>query len=239
MPWNSSASCIARRSPCSRRPSVTTRMREPSSGTSAYGKQCAIDTDSTPSCPSRAEILSTKPRMGCSVVGKLPIMRQSASDITGRISPRIARSVSSTTSSPRSTKSVWGNSLKQMISVALRTRLTVMWQCGSSSTPIGTSGPTMARTCSRMSPSQSSQPSATMAPCMPSSTPSTGMAARSCCSTSSRKVSKASRETRPAGSAKVQVPSIRVQPSSRARRRATHTGAVHSFGSSGCCPGAA
>jgi hypothetical protein len=39
---------------------------------------------------------------------------------------------------------------------ASRTRFKVMWQCGSSSTPIVQPGPTIARTRSMMSPSTSS-----------------------------------------------------------------------------------
>jgi len=44
---------------------------------SDHGKPCAIDSDSTPSLPSIAESLSTKPRIGSRVVWNTPIMRQS------------------------------------------------------------------------------------------------------------------------------------------------------------------
>ena len=54
---------------------------------------------------------STKLRIGSREVGKLAIMRQSNSDMRGRISPLAVRRVRSTTSSARSTKSVCGNSL--------------------------------------------------------------------------------------------------------------------------------
>ena len=63
------------------------------------------------------------------------------SDITGLISPRIVRSTRVSRSSARSTTSVCGNSLYRMMMSASRTRLTVRWQCGSSSTPITQSRP--------------------------------------------------------------------------------------------------
>ena len=65
----SCASAIARRSPWALRSSVTTSTREPISGTSAYGKQCAREIDSTPSRPSSVLMRSTKLRMGSRVVG--------------------------------------------------------------------------------------------------------------------------------------------------------------------------
>ena len=94
--------------------SVTTRMLR--AHLRHVGGHEAVDrreTDSTPSLPCSALIRSTKERIGSRLVGKTSIIRQSKVDITGRISPRVARSASSTTCSARSTKSVCGNSRKQ------------------------------------------------------------------------------------------------------------------------------
>ncbi len=62
---------------------------------------------------------------------------------------------------------------------AARTRAGVRWLWGSSSAAMVTSGPTISRTRARRSPSQSSRPRATIAPWRPSTTQSTGIAARS------------------------------------------------------------
>ncbi|MCY1239311.1 hypothetical protein D9M72_520990 [compost metagenome] len=97
-----------------------------------------------------------KPRAGSREVWTVTIILQSTTAATGRILPSTVAAHRSTSSSARSSTSVCGYSLKATITSAYAVISGVRWQCGSSSAPITTSGPTMARTrCSR-SPSQSS-----------------------------------------------------------------------------------
>ncbi|MNE28619.1 hypothetical protein D3C80_1220650 [compost metagenome] len=109
-----------------------------------------------PSLPSIACMRSTKERIGSRLVGKMVIIRQSKVEMTGLIFPRSAWSASSTTCSPRCSKSVWGNSRKAAMMFRLATRNAVRWLCGSNSAAISTSGPTISRTRERRSPSGSS-----------------------------------------------------------------------------------
>ena len=76
-----------------------------------------------------------------------------------------------------------------------------------------------------------------MAPCRPSSTPSTGIAALSC--PRSRRACSRSRPATPAPTARPRSTSPRSasKPSCRARRRATQSGPVQSVPRSGCSPG--
>ena len=114
--------------------------------------------------------------------------------------PRTCASHRSTSSNACSRTSSCGNPLNaDQTSRPCRTICRVRWQCGSSSAPITTSGPTMARTRSSRSPSQSSYPSATIAPCSPSSTISTGNASRRSASSSSRRDSQEWRVVIPLG----------------------------------------
>ncbi len=113
----------------------------PISGTSAAMKPWISEIDSTPSWPCSALMRSTKERIGSRLVGSTSIMRQSKVEITGLISPRAAARPRSTTCSPRSTKSVCGNSRKKARMSAGATRFGVRWLCGSSSEAIRTSGP--------------------------------------------------------------------------------------------------
>ncbi len=66
---SSSPIFVASASPPALSRSVTTRMRPPISGTSAYGKQWPMEIDSTRPLPSMALTLSTNARMSGSVVG--------------------------------------------------------------------------------------------------------------------------------------------------------------------------
>ena len=60
---------------------------------SDHGKPWAIDSDSTPSLPSIAGSLSTKPRIGWRVVWNTPIILQSQAAITGLVRPSMAPSI--------------------------------------------------------------------------------------------------------------------------------------------------
>ena len=137
-------------------PSVMAMTLLPISLMSDHGKPWAIDSDSTPSLPSMAISLSTKPRIGWRVVWNTPIMRQSHAAITGLVRPSMAPSITLNRSSARSDTSTCGYSLNSTRAVASRKVPSPMLQCRSSSTPTGTSGPTTLRTWARMSLSQSS-----------------------------------------------------------------------------------
>ena len=123
---------------------------------SDHGKPWAIDSDSTPSLPSIAESLSTKPRIGWRVVWNTPIIRQSQAAMTGLVRPSMAPSITVKRSSARSGTSICGYSLNSTSAVASRRVPSPMLQWRSSSTPTGMSGPTTLRTPARMSLSQSS-----------------------------------------------------------------------------------
>ena len=97
--------------------------------------------------------------------------------IVGRISPRSVRTIRSAASRPRSARSVCGKLSHGMMTSAFAAICGVMLQCRSSVTKIGRSGPMTSLMASSRSPSPSSTPSATIAPCRSKSPPSTGMAA--------------------------------------------------------------
>ena len=170
--------------------------------------------ETMPSWPSMALRRSTKLRAGSTGVRTTPMVLQSYTPGTGRICPRAVATQARTSSSPRSTASVWGYSRNAISRLAWRTIASVRWVCGSSSAPITTEGPTISRTRLMRSPSQSSQPSAAMAPCRPSSTISTGIAAFRSSSRRARSVSWACRVVVPPGTAKATRPSLRCRPSS-------------------------
>ena len=106
---------------------------------SDHGKPWAIESDSTPSLPSIADSLSTKPRIGWRVVWNTPIMRQSQAAITGLVRPSMAPSITVNRSSARSDTSTCGYSLNSTSAVASRNVPSPMLQWRSSSTPTGTS----------------------------------------------------------------------------------------------------
>lgn len=207
----------------------------PRSALSPAMKPWISETDSAWPVASSASIRSTKPRIGSRLVGSTSIMRQSNASMVGVISPRTVASVRRTQSSAVRTKSVWGNSLKTVMMSAPATRRADRWLWGSKVTPITASG-ARARQAAISAPSGSTSPSAIIAPCRPSSTASTGRAARNWSSISSRKPSQVARLTRPPGSAQVAVPSIRVMSS---RARSTGKTAEQRVGVSGCRPGGA
>ena len=74
-------------------PSVMAMTLLPISLMSDHGKPWATDSDSTPSLPSMAESLSTKPRIGWRVVWNTPIILQSQAAITGLVRPSMAPSI--------------------------------------------------------------------------------------------------------------------------------------------------
>ena len=78
--------------------------------------------------------------------------------------PSAAAAIISNSSAARSRTSMCGYSLKMTMAVAAATSASVRWQCRSSSTPIGASGPTMARMRCTRSVSHDTVASATIAP---------------------------------------------------------------------------
>ena len=87
---------------------------------SDHGKPWAIESDSTPSLPSIADSLSTKPRIGWRVVWNTPIIWQSHTPITGLVRPSMAPSITVKRSSARSGTSTCGYSLNSTSAVASR-----------------------------------------------------------------------------------------------------------------------
>ncbi len=89
------------------------------SATSAQGKPCTTETESTPSLPSSAAHLSTKPRIGSRVVWKTPTMRQSNQPMTGLVLLSTASAMRRKRSSARSGTSICGYSLNSTIAVTV------------------------------------------------------------------------------------------------------------------------
>ena len=170
--------------------------------------------------PSSALILSTKPRIGSRLVGRTSIILQSNVLITGAISFIELRCTRSTRFSATSTKSVCGNSLKTVMISAFAYRRSDRWLCGSNVAPMIAVVPTISRTALNNSPSQSRHPCDTIAPCKPSKTISTGIAALSSVRSWSRKNSQVCWFITPPGSAQDAVPSTICQLNSAARTRA-------------------
>jgi hypothetical protein len=180
------------------------------SATSPQGKPWVTEIDSTPSRPSSACSRSTKPRRFARGVQDRDHLAVDHA-ATGRTRPATCAAHRSTSSKARSSMSVCGYSLKAISRSACRSHRGT----GGGAGRARRQPPRRARRCAHRasrSPSQSSQPSATIAPCRPSTTMSTGSAARRSASSSSRNVSQAWRVVVPPGCAKATRPSTTVQP---------------------------